>query len=113
MQDLFTEYVKAPEDANCLTADPDAFFEYNNVTIKNVVKICAVCPILEGCLDYSLAAKEEFGVWGGTSATGRRYMKTARDKKEHLENMRALADKIENGNSKPNTNRRKRNESRA
>jgi WhiB family redox-sensing transcriptional regulator len=94
MQDLFTEYVTTPEDANCLTADPDAFFEYNNVTVANVVKICAVCPILEGCLDYALDAKEEFGVWGGTSARGRRYMRTARDKKEHLKNMRTLAKKI-------------------
>jgi WhiB family redox-sensing transcriptional regulator len=108
MQDLFTEYVKTPDDANCLTADPDAFFEYTSVTVNNVVKICAVCPILEGCLDYSLAAKEEFGVWGGTTARGRRYMKTARDKKEHLKNMRVLADKIHKDESKPNTNKRRR-----
>ena len=104
MQDLFTEYVKTPDEANCLTADPDAFFEYTSDTVGNVVKICAVCPILEGCLDYSLAAKEEFGVWGGASAPGRRYMKTARDKKEHLENMRKLADKIYKAERRANTN---------
>ncbi|CAB4128239.1 Transcription factor WhiB [uncultured Caudovirales phage] len=107
MQDLFAQYVTEPDEANCLTADPDAFFEYNNVTVANVIKICAVCPVLEGCLDYSLAAKEEFGVWGGTTGRGRRHM-TPQRKKEHLENMATLAKKLRVEEAL-NTNKTRRN----
>lgn len=30
--------------------------------------ICGRCPIQEQCLEYAVESREEFGVWGGTTA---------------------------------------------
>jgi hypothetical protein len=36
------------------------------------VKLCKMCPVKKLCLDYALAAGENYGVWGGTTAEERR-----------------------------------------
>lgn len=33
--------------------------------------LCNRCPIVEQCISYAMAAKEPFGVWGGTTADQR------------------------------------------
>lgn len=33
--------------------------------------ICSLCPFKRECLDYALAAKEPFGVWGGLTVSER------------------------------------------
>lgn len=33
--------------------------------------ICNLCPFKTECLDYALAAKEQYGVWGGLTASER------------------------------------------
>lgn len=34
-------------------------------------ELCAVCPVRQACLDYSLAAGEKHGVWGGLTTAQR------------------------------------------
>jgi hypothetical protein len=34
-------------------------------------KLCQKCPIIDQCYEYAVNAPEEYGVWGGTSATER------------------------------------------
>ena len=40
--------------------------------------ICAHCPVIENCLRWALAAREPYGVWGGTSAEERELMLSRR-----------------------------------
>jgi hypothetical protein len=35
--------------------------------------ICAGCPIKQECLDYAMAAQEEYGIWGGLTADERKW----------------------------------------
>jgi WhiB family redox-sensing transcriptional regulator len=37
--------------------------------------ICAECPVEPDCLQYALTAKEDYGVWGGTTPRERRQMR--------------------------------------
>lgn len=54
-------------EAACATADPDLFFptEQRDPKIGEAKRVCASCPVKAECLEYSLASKEESGVWGG------------------------------------------------
>jgi WhiB family transcriptional regulator, redox-sensing transcriptional regulator len=51
--------------AACLTADPAIFFPERHESDAEAKQYCAGCPVRERCRDYALAAREEFGVWGG------------------------------------------------
>ena len=35
-------------------------------------EICAVCPVRKECLDYALATKEPYGIWGGLTEVERK-----------------------------------------
>jgi WhiB family redox-sensing transcriptional regulator len=54
-------------DAACATADPDLFFprERRDPLIRAAKAVCARCPVRDKCLQYSLDAREELGIWGG------------------------------------------------
>lgn len=55
---------------------PDLFYpeDYPNHSrdranaTKIAKQICRECPLQIMCLDYAVTAKEEFGIWGGTTA---------------------------------------------
>ena len=55
---------------------PDAFFpeDFGNASgeranaVRVAKAICRQCPLQQMCLDYAITAKEEFGIWGGTTA---------------------------------------------
>ena len=55
---------------------PDVFYpeDYANASnqranaVKIAKSICRECPLQIMCLDYAVTAKEEFGIWGGTTA---------------------------------------------
>jgi WhiB family redox-sensing transcriptional regulator len=53
-------------EAACGNADPDLFFpDDSRSPAPEAKKLCTTCPVQPDCLQYSLAAGEEFGVWGG------------------------------------------------
>jgi WhiB family redox-sensing transcriptional regulator len=60
-------------EAACAGADPDLFFPADSRSPAHEAKeLCAWCPVRPQCLEYSLAAAEEFGVWGGLTEKERR-----------------------------------------
>jgi len=68
-------------EAACTTADPDLFFpEDSRSPATEAKEICAACPARPECLQYSLDAAEEFGVWGGLTEKERRNLARARDR---------------------------------
>jgi WhiB family redox-sensing transcriptional regulator len=63
-----------PDDALCAQTDPELFFpENNNVVPHEAFTICAMCPVVEACLDMAVATPSDmdWGVWGGTVSTDR------------------------------------------
>ena len=38
--------------------------------------VCSGCPVIENCLQWALAVREPYGVWGGLSADEREAMLT-------------------------------------
>jgi WhiB family redox-sensing transcriptional regulator len=64
------------EDALCLGADGEMWFEAVPVA---AVRICRQCPVAAECLGYALARPDLDGVWGGTTPKERkRLRRTAR-----------------------------------
>lgn len=45
----------------------------DRMSLKMAKFICAQCPIKQECLDYAMAAQEEYGVWGGLTAEERKW----------------------------------------
>lgn len=77
-----------PRNGKCLGHDPNIFFPFaeksgdsysarylrgknNTATAK---AICAKCPIIEECLQYSLR-HEPFGIWGGKTERERKTLR--------------------------------------
>ena len=58
--------------AACRGEDPAIFFEGQDGSPSEAMKICAGCPVQTECLDYSLMARERYGVWGGATERERR-----------------------------------------
>jgi len=60
------------ERAACRGSDPDLFYPINEDEADEAIAICNACPVREPCLEYALAARERYGVWGGTTEKDRR-----------------------------------------
>jgi WhiB family redox-sensing transcriptional regulator len=68
-------YLMSWEDhARCIRYDPDLFFAPRARAERRAKEICSDCPVQAECLDYALAIKVEFGIWGGTNGKERRVM---------------------------------------
>jgi len=37
--------------------------------------VCAVCPVIEDCLEYALETNQRAGIWGGTSEQERKSLR--------------------------------------
>ncbi len=62
-------------DGLCNQTDPEVFFPERNESPKEAKRICATCPVREECLESALKNKEQFGIWGGTTARERSKLK--------------------------------------
>jgi WhiB family redox-sensing transcriptional regulator len=60
---------------NCRGAD---MFPGEGAGVVRAKRICEDCPVKQRCLDYALANKIEYGVFGGTSERERRRILKAR-----------------------------------
>ncbi len=58
--------------AACREADPDLFFPGSKSDEAAAKALCAICPVKVECHEYSLEARESFGVWGGLNEKQRR-----------------------------------------
>lgn len=66
-------------DAACGGASQNTFFPGRGESIKAAQEICAGCPVREPCLEYAIANREKWGIWGGLSERQRR--RIARDRR--------------------------------
>ncbi|MHB8510609.1 MAG: WhiB family transcriptional regulator [Actinomycetota bacterium] len=68
--------------ASCRGADASLFFSPGTFETpdqksarESVAKsICAECPVRAQCLDFALATREPYGIWGGLNESERRRM---------------------------------------
>jgi WhiB family transcriptional regulator, redox-sensing transcriptional regulator len=58
------------ENASCRGLDPELFYAEGGAAIAKAKSICVACPLRMKCLEWAIA-REEFGVWGGTTARER------------------------------------------
>lgn len=58
----------------CRDQDPDIFFPQSQEATDHAIAICNSCPVKLDCLEYSLEARERFGIWGGTTEKQRRQL---------------------------------------
>jgi WhiB family redox-sensing transcriptional regulator len=62
----------------CREADPETFFSPDaergprRRSREAAAKaLCAVCPVVQQCLEHALAVREPYGVWGGLNINER------------------------------------------
>jgi WhiB family redox-sensing transcriptional regulator len=65
------------EEAACRGLDPELFYAEGGAAVTKVKGICAGCDIRMKCLEWAIA-REEFGVWGGTTARERAQIRRQR-----------------------------------
>lgn len=58
--------------AACRGMDPAIFFPLTDEEAEQALAVCRGCSVRQECLEYALAAKERYGVWGGTTERERR-----------------------------------------
>jgi len=58
--------------AACRGADTDLFFPERGESTKTAKATCAQCDVRSACLDFAIAHRIKFGVWGGMSDRQRR-----------------------------------------
>lgn len=53
--------------------DPDRWHRgEEDPETAEALALCEVCPVLDACRSYALAAREPLGTWGGMTASERR-----------------------------------------
>ncbi len=67
-------FLRNNDQAACKDQDPELFYAEALATVMRAKQICQVCPVREGCLDHGIR-REEFGIWGGTTARERAAMR--------------------------------------
>lgn len=58
------------EDAACRGLDAEMFYAESGTAIVRAKAFCGQCRVQTKCLEWALK-REEFGVWGGTTARER------------------------------------------
>lgn len=52
------------------------------VDAQTAKTVCARCPVSQECLEYALAAREQWGVWGGATPMERRSIARRRRRRQ-------------------------------
>ena len=65
------------DDAACRGLDPELFYAEGNAAIAKAKTMCQACPVRRQCLEWAIT-REEFGVWGGTTARERAALRRQR-----------------------------------
>lgn len=58
--------------ARCRGVDPEVFHPAPEEDGDEAKAICSLCAVREPCLEYAIATREKFGVWGGRNERERR-----------------------------------------
>ena len=76
----YVELAKAIDEAPvippCQQTDAELWFQEHGTSSYRIARaLCNRCPVRAQCLEYALANREEFGMWGGLSPFERRNLK--------------------------------------
>jgi len=55
------------EEASVFFHDDDEREPAKSYRTRAALKICAVCPVKQQCLDHAVSVPEVYGIWGGKS----------------------------------------------
>ena len=74
------------EEAACLAYPAVLFFGLDDSESpverrgreEKAKRICQTCPVLQPCLEYALATREQYGIWGGMTEVERKALLRAR-----------------------------------
>ncbi|HSM45444.1 MAG TPA: WhiB family transcriptional regulator [Acidimicrobiia bacterium] len=47
----------------------------DDVSVAKAKAVCAVCPVIDDCLEYALETNQRSGIWGGTSEKERKSLR--------------------------------------
>lgn len=69
----------------CRDAEPDLFFPLSATSasagqIEAAKALCARCPVRRECLDFALATRQPYGIWGGTTEQERARLRRGGDR---------------------------------
>lgn len=75
------------EEAACIDTNPDLFFPIGKTgraaeQANDAKKICGQCIAQIACLEYALNAREQYGIWGGTTEEERQVILKSRDRSQ-------------------------------
>lgn len=75
------------KDAKCAGLGNDQFFPDSGETQKCILacRFCRDCLVREECLEFALANRIHYGVWGGMSSPRRERLLTERKRKGMLD----------------------------
>ncbi len=59
-------------DAACRGMDSEIFVADNGVNDDYAKQICAACRVSAKCLEYAVALREQWGIWGGLTGRERK-----------------------------------------
>jgi WhiB family redox-sensing transcriptional regulator len=65
------------DEAACRGIDPELFYAESGAAIMRAKSFCAQCSVRDKCLEWGVK-REEFGVWGGTTARERAALRRQR-----------------------------------
>lgn len=65
------------DDGACRGLDPELFYAESAAAVAKAKSFCTECPVRQRCLEWAMT-REEFGVWGGTTARERAAMRRQR-----------------------------------
>jgi WhiB family redox-sensing transcriptional regulator len=65
------------DEAACTGFDPELFYAESGSSIMRAKSVCGQCDVREKCLEWGIR-REEFGVWGGTTARERAALRRQR-----------------------------------
>lgn len=66
------------EQAACADYPNQLFFpppDAGDDVVERATSVCAVCPVLDDCLEYALETNQRAGIWGGTTEDERRSLR--------------------------------------
>lgn len=86
MEPLLATDAEWREEAACLAYPAVVFFGLDDTESpverrareEKAKRICHTCPVLQPCLEYALATREQYGIWGGMTEIERKAILRAR-----------------------------------
>jgi len=92
---LVADYAGDPDrwqvHAACRGMDPDLWFPQRGTSQAEAKAVCAICPVRSECLEYAIANRERYGIFGGLNEGERRGLRRAKPKPKAVDDGEEVA----------------------